>query len=295
MVSTIYTSITPGLKVAYLFLFMLIGVFISGIFTDILLQIPIFRDGDELAIIYINSINGSIFSIALPAYFAVKLSNKKPLKYLKLKGRKKQVEKMIFAALLFITSYAISSFLAQYNKGMVLPEWLSEVESVMRSMEDSAIELTNLLLSGKTIGSLIINLIVVAGFAAVSEELFFRGALQQFIQEKFKSNHWPVWITALVFSLVHFQFYGFLPRLFLGALLGYLFLCTRNLWAPILFHFLNNATVILLNFFWQDTEWFKNIESAEITTQFVVFAFISLLFTVLLLVSYNKKQNKLLL
>ena len=67
---------------------------------------------------------------------------------------------------------------------------------MMRTMEDAALETTKLLLSGKTIGSLMLNIIVIAGLAAVSEELFFRGAMQQIIKEKYKNGHLSVWITA---------------------------------------------------------------------------------------------------
>ena len=113
---------------------------------------------------------------------------------------------------------------------MVLPESMKGIEEFMRMMEDAALETTNLILSRKSLSALFLNIIVIAGFAAISEELFFRGALQQFIQEKFKNGHIAVWLTALVFSIIHFQFYGFLPRLFLGAILVYLFIYTKNLY-----------------------------------------------------------------
>lgn len=286
-------SASPGFKIAYLFLFLIIGVFIAGIFTGLFLMIPGISDSGLIPGIYINIIMQSVFSIAIPAYLIVAWTNTKPSRYLKLNKDVKLYSKVIFAALVFLFSYLFATFLTQLNKEMVLPESLKGIEEMMRSMEDSALETTNLLLSGKTIGSLILNLTVVAGFAAISEELFFRGALQQFLKEKFKKGHVAVWLTAVVFSLVHFQFYGFLPRLFLGAVLGYLFLYTENLWTPILFHFLNNATVIILNYFWSDIEWYNIIEETPITTTFIGFAFISLTFTIILFWVYNKqKSNK---
>lgn len=287
---------TPGFKIAYLFLFLLIGVFIAGIFAGLILMIPGIRDLGEISEIYVNTITQSIFAVALPSYLIVAWTNPKPAHYLRIVNEGKLSSITIFSLLIFVFSYLFASFLAQLNKGMILPESMSGIEEMMRSMEDAALKTTELLLSGKTFGSLILNLIVVAGFAAISEELFFRGALQQFIQEKFKNGHVSVWLTALVFSLVHFQFYGFLPRLILGTILGYLFLYTKNLWAPILFHFLNNATVIILNFFWSDSEWYKNIEGASITAVFAGLAFVSFAFTTMLFWVYykqtfNKKYN----
>src|SRR5699024_1154951 len=146
--------------------------------------------------------------------------NSKPLQYLKIRSESDINKKILFSVLIFIFSYIFASFLSVWNEGIILPEWLDEVEKVMRTMEDAALETTKLLLSGRTTFSLILNIIVIAGLAAISEELFFRGALQQFIQEKFKNGHLSVWLVALIFSVVHFQFYGFFPRLFLGAILG---------------------------------------------------------------------------
>ena len=151
----------------------------------------------------------SLLGTALPAYFVAAMIHTSPAGYLKMTGHDRMGKKLMFAVLAFIFSYALTSFLSQWNKGMELPAALSEVERVLRSLEDAALETTGLLLSRKTIGGLILNLIIVAGLAAVSEEMFFRGALQQLIQEKFPNGHIAVWITALIFSLVHFQFYGF--------------------------------------------------------------------------------------
>lgn len=286
------TSATSGFKIVYLFVFMLIGLFIATIISKLLFLIPIFDINNELVFIYITTITQSVFAIALPAVLIVAWTSSEPLEYLKIKRGKSFNKKILFAILVFIFSYIFASFLTIWNKGMTLPVWMSGVEEVMRSMEDSALETTNLLLSGRSIGSLILNLIVVAGLAAVSEELFFRGAMQQFIQERFKNGHASVWLTAIIFSVVHFQFYGFLPRLFLGAILGYLFLFTRNLWIPIVLHFLNNATVIVVDFFWRDALWYNKIEDITITTSYIIFALISLFITISLFAQYNKRASK---
>jgi len=286
-----FSSFTPGYKIAWLFLFLLIGVITAGILTNLILMIPGVDGGDGVTAIYVGSVMQSVLGTALPAYFIAVLTHTAPVRYLKMTANGRMGEKMIFAVLAFIFSYCLASFLSQSNKGMELPASMHEVEQVLRSMEDAALETTGLLLSGKTIGSLILNLIIVAGFAAVSEEMFFRGALQQFIQEKFPNGHVAVWITALVFSLVHFQFYGFLPRLLLGALLGYLFLYTRNLWVPILFHFMNNAFIVVLHYFWGDSKWIQQLDEMPVDRWFAFVAVGSALCTVLLFRGYRRRMT----
>ena len=285
----ILSTVGSGFKIAYLFLLLLIGIFVSAFFAKLILLIHSLNDGGEIASIYINSITYSVFAIALPAYIVVALTSPAPISYLKVKSRGvNMIAVVLFALSAYIFSYAFTSFLAQWNRGMSLPDFMSGIEKLMRSMEDAALETTNLLLSGKTVSSLILNITVLAGFAALSEELFFRGALQQFLVERYKNGHLAVWLSALIFSLVHFQFYGFLPRLFLGAILGYLFLYSHNLWTPIIFHFFNNATLILINYFWGETEWFDKIENAEIGVNYLILALVSLILTLLLFVGFKK-------
>lgn len=286
------TNASPSFKIAYLFIFLFIGIFIAGAIAKTLLLIPIFESDSGLASIYVNTITQFIFTIGIPALLIVAWTNSKPLQYLKVRTESGINKKIVFSVLVFISSYVFASFLSVWNKGVNLPEWLGEIEKVMRTMEDAALETTQLMLSGNTMGSLLLNIIVIAGLAAVSEELFFRGAMQQFIYEKFKNEHLSVWITALIFSIVHFQFYGFFPRLFLGAILGYLFLYTRNLWVPIVLHFLNNATVIIVNFFWNDTDWYNRIEDMTINYTYILLALVSLAATILLFVVYNKRASK---
>ena len=288
----IITSATPGTKIAFLFLFLLIGVITAGALSHFILMIPGQGNGDKLNTIYMISAMQSLFSIAMPALLVAVMTHPRPMHYLKIEKSGKMLQQLILALSLFVISYLCASFLSQWNSGMVLPDSMSGLEQTMRSMEDAAMETTSLLLSVDTFGGLLLNLLIVAGFAAVSEELFFRGALQQFLQERFHSGHAAVWLTALIFSLVHFQFYGFIPRLFLGALLGYLFLYTQNLWVPVIFHFINNATVIVLHFFWGDAAWFKSLDEMPLTPSFTLGAIASALLTFLLFWIYDQRNAK---
>jgi membrane protease YdiL (CAAX protease family) len=78
--------------------------------------------------------------------------------------------------------------------------------------------------------------------------LFFRGVLLSWLKDSFRNKHLAVWLSAIVFSAIHIQFFGFFPRMLLGAYLGYLFLWTGSLWTSVLAHFLNNAIVVITAF-----------------------------------------------
>lgn len=290
MINSTIKDISPGNRILYLFLLSLAGLFIAGLFMSLISNL-FGLDAGGIAIIYISATLQSVTAFIIPAYLTVKIVNPDPIGYLRLKNEKHMPRYVALGISVFILSYAAVSFLNQWNRGITLPASMHDIEQWMRALEDSAMNTTNLLLSSDSVTHLFMNLLIVAGLAAFSEEIFFRGALQRFIQEKTKNGHLSVWIAALVFSIIHFQFYGFFPRLLLGALLGYLFLYTNNLWTPIIMHFINNATIIVLNYFWGDSEWMKNLNKMELTTTFGVMAIASAAFTFLLFRNWLKRSK----
>ena len=96
------------------------------------------------------------------------------------------------------------------------------IEKWMKDAEESAAEITKAFLDVKTIPGLVFNVFMIAFLPAVGEELLFRGIIQRIFTDMTKSHHWGIWISAILFSAMHFQFYGFVPRVLLGALFGYL-------------------------------------------------------------------------
>lgn len=92
---------------------------------------------------------------------------------------------------------------------------------------------------------MILNVLIIAVIPAIGEELIFRGVFQRIFYDLFKSGHVAVWITAFVFSAIHFQFFGFVPRFILGLVFGYLFLWSGTLWLPVISHFVNNAVPVI--------------------------------------------------
>lgn len=152
----------------------------------------------------------------------------------------------LLVIILTIAALPLINWMAQLNMQMKLPEAFAGIEAWMKHSEESLKKVVETFMSDTSVSGLIMNLFVIAFMAALSEELFFRGVLQKTMIDATKNVHAGIWITAALFSAIHLQFYGFLPRMVLGALLGYLFVWTRSLWVPILMHFVNNGLAVLI-------------------------------------------------
>jgi hypothetical protein len=155
-----------------------------------------------------------------------------------------RINDVILVIILAFCTFPVTGFAGQLNSGMVLPDWLSGVGEWIRDKEDYADHLLGLIMTPESFMGFLLNIIVIAALPALSEELIFRGVFQKIFQNLFRSGHLSVWITAFLFSAIHLQFYGFLPRFILGLIFGYLFLWSRNLWYPVIAHFINNAVPV---------------------------------------------------
>lgn len=150
----------------------------------------------------------------------------------------------ILAVLAMVVGIPAMDALVAWNESMTLPESLSGLESWMQDKEEAARQSVDILLGGTSVGDHIVSLLIVAVLAGFSEELFFRGALQRLMASGRMNPHIAVWLTAFIFSAFHMQFYGFFPRLLLGAYFGYLLWWSRSLWLPFMIHMFNNALVV---------------------------------------------------
>ncbi len=145
------------------------------------------------------------------------------------------------------------SFFMELNQSVSLPSFLKDVELWMRDMEGNAEKLTLAFLKMDSPLDLMLNILIVALLPAIGEELLFRGCLQQLLIEWTKKPHLAIFIAAALFSAIHFQFLGFIPRMLIGAFLGYLFYWSGNLWYAIIGHFVNNALQVVGYYFTQGT------------------------------------------
>lgn len=141
--------------------------------------------------------------------------------------------------------------LIEWNKSLRLPEAYALIEQQMQATEKQLETLTKFLLNFQDGYDFATAILVVAFLAALGEELFFRGVLQNLFERYLGNAHVAIWLTAFIFSFIHFQFYGFFPRLILGAFFGYLYVWFRSLWLPMFCHFINNFIPLLLTYLHQ--------------------------------------------
>jgi membrane protease YdiL (CAAX protease family) len=206
-------------------------------------------DPINLDMIKMVQIFSSIGMFVIPALIYAKLQNRDWLGYLKI------IPVPAYLVLLTIVIMLAASPALEYttllNKGMKLPSFLKEVEAWMLQQELKMEFLTKKFIVMNSFSALLVNLLMLAIIPAFGEELIFRGGFQPIFTRWFRNYHVAIWLTAIIFSSIHFQFYGFFPRMFLGALFGYLFVWSGSLWLPILGHFLNNALAVFTAFWYQ--------------------------------------------
>ncbi len=229
----------------------LAGLSIGGIIVTAILG-AVGIDGSDMTTITDSNINVyrvmQIFMhtcmFMLPALAFSYLKNR-DFSYLKLTSdfHPTPVSYVVFAG---IAALPVLGALLQLNQEMVLPEFLHGIEEWMRSSEDSIKEMTEKFLVMNNVGEFALTMLMVGVMPAIAEEFLFRGCLQRLFREWTKRPHLSIWLSAAIFSFIHFQFYGFVPRMLMGAFMGYLFYWSGNLWYPILAHFVNNGFQVLV-------------------------------------------------
>ena len=249
---------------------------------------------ENIQILKLVQIVTSIGMFILPALWFAKMESNNWLAFLKLNRFS-----WILVGLTILIMFGLAQFLEyinHLNKSMALPSFLKDLEAWMLLKEQQMELITKQLLVMPSVNSFLVNILMLAIIPAIGEELTFRGCLQKIFKRWTGNYHAAIWITAIIFSSIHFQFYGFIPRMLLGALFGYLFVWSGSLWIPIVGHFLNNAAAVVIAYVYQQNgksvdEMFKS-EKPEIP-----FMLIGLAVSVLLLryfyVSAKKEIPKL--
>lgn len=158
-------------------------------------------------------------------------------------------EYIMLAVLIALVIIPVNSYATHLNGGLKLPEWLSGAELWIDARDNQAELLTSLMISSESLGVLLVNLFVLALIPAIGEELFFRGLLINLLRKMVKNDHLIIILTAVIFSSLHFQFSGLLPRILLGVVYGYLYIWSRSVWLPAIAHFINNAIPVILSRF----------------------------------------------
>lgn len=186
----------------------------------------------------------SIGTFVLPPIALYHYEKKSGIDYLHLNAPV-SVKLLILTAIIMFSVSPFIEWVIMINQMMHLPSFLQGVEDWMRDKEKELNELTKQILIMKSPIDLFINLLVLALLPAIGEEFLFRGCFQNIFTRITKNQHAGIWITAILFSAIHVQFLGFFPRMFLGALFGYLFLWSGSIWPAVLAHFINNAMAVV--------------------------------------------------
>ncbi|MCB0408866.1 MAG: CPBP family intramembrane metalloprotease [Flavobacteriales bacterium] len=182
------------------------------------------------------------FIIAPIVYMII--TSKSRLADLKLKRVNKPINYLIILILMIISS-PILSLIIEVNAQVGLSEFMMEEQAKQDYI-------TKLLLTFSGWGSLLYILLIIAVVPAIGEELLFRGVVQKIFTKWTNNYHVGIWITAILFSFFHMQFHGFVPRMLLGAFLGYALVWSGSLWVPMLGHFFNNGSVVVLSYFYPE-------------------------------------------
>lgn len=170
---------------------------------------------------------------------------------------------VFITAFVVIIFMAVNSVFVEWNAGFNFPDFAKEFENWARDLEDTNAELTRFLTNFGSTGELLIALFIIAVLPAIGEEIVFRGLIQNELYRGTKNIHLSIWIAAILFSAIHFQFFGFVPRLLLGALFGYLYYWSGNLSLAILAHFVNNGVSVVALYLYQQGKFTFDIVSPE--------------------------------
>lgn len=219
-------------------LFLHIGVNdLQAVLSDI-------NNPDALPALKLVQTLSSIGTFVIPPFVLAYLFSQNAKEYLKL-HKKISITDIVLVLIAMFASVPLINYLAELNQKMVLPSFLGQLESWMKDKESLAGEITDKFLNVHSTGGLVLNVFMIALIPALGEELLFRGILQRIFIEWFENAFAGILLSSVLFSALHLQFYGFLPRMMLGILLGYIYFWSGSLWLPMAAHFINNAAAII--------------------------------------------------
>ncbi|MCK9218876.1 MAG: CPBP family intramembrane metalloprotease [Bacteroidales bacterium] len=304
--SPLLSSLTPFSRLLFSVL-LIISCFALTFLLGLVIAIPLFgmsiqdimnslsnyNNEKTLWILQYFQVLQSFGLFILPALLAGFLFERNTIRFLALNKTPKWSVYLILLLLMFATLPLIN-WMVSLNEMMRFPEWLKGVETWMKSTENEATQLTEAFLKMPTFNAFLFNLLMIAVLPAIGEEFLFRGLLQRLLKEWLTNIHLAIFFSAFLFSAMHLQFYGFLPRFMLGILFGYLFYWTGSLWVPITAHFLNNATAIIVSYLGQRSIISGDYENFGATDSYWVLSasFLVTAFLIYLVIRYKNGSDK---
>lgn len=264
-----------------LFIFGLVFSSVLGIFISMM------RGGDimEITNLQITQVCNQVLGFLLPPLLYVMLVQEKPFNYL---GCNELPKWSLLGIVAMFTVLPFNAWVAEWNENIVFPESMAALEAKLKALHEMYESTSEMLMNGS---NLAVGIIIFGLLAAVSEEFLFRSVIQKAFVKLFKNAHVGIIVTAIVFSAVHSDFYGFFPRVILGLMLGYMFWLSGSIWASIIMHFVNNSTIVML--YYLNKIGTINIDIEKFgTTDSAFLIILSLMVTVAIFIICNRLKNK---
>lgn len=242
---------------------------------------------DSMSFINLSILTQNLFAFILPVIITLVFITQRPLSFIQA-DRFPSIKALIMTLSAYIVMTPAMNCLVEWNASMSLPESLSGIETWMRNAEAVATATTDKIIQQNNI---FLSISIVGILTGISEETLFRGGLQRILMSRPMNVHYAIWITAFIFSAVHFQFFGFFPRLLLGAFFGYMAYWSGSLWTAVIAHAVNNSMVIIANAISKSHGF--NLDNLGVPSDgsFPILATLSILLTALLLYYYPKNQK----
>ena len=249
------------LFIAGLILFSFIGYYVVHFLYDIDIFNSSFNSAQDSGTSEINqrmamlifqaistSLGGFYFSTLFWLFYVERIEVCKILKKLNYNLHLSVALAVIAITLTFIP---INSHLIKLNSNLDLPEFLSKIENLAKKLEKNALQNTQFLTDFQSIYEFIAGILIIGFLTGLGEELFFRRGIQKKLIDSGYSCHISIWLTSVVFSFAHFQFYSFLPRFVLSAIFGYIYHWSGNLIYPALAHITNNVFTLSMIYYYK--------------------------------------------
>ncbi|MFA6705446.1 MAG: type II CAAX endopeptidase family protein [Bacteroidales bacterium] len=268
-----FTQAKPFVKLMMLICFFMVFASISGFLV-------LFMKMDPLVAQTISQI--IMFGLSIMLWG--KMFEGSAYKFIEIKKKNTPYYILLSFLLVFIVTPFIDGI------GLWNNSWTFESEQIYRTIEKTSTQIMQGFLMNTTPSGLIINIVVIAFLPAVLEELFFRAAMQKTMISLVKYRFLGILLTSIIFSLLHFQLFSCIPRVFLGLFLGYLYVISQNIIVPIIFHFINNLTVVVGSYLF-----YSNLIEFDINKLGSVYNPLLFIISILLIGSifiYEKKKAK---
>jgi len=263
----------PFLAIIFIILFAIAGMFV-GNFVGLIAILPFFYFslGETMAfltdpmsnasgrvpLLLVQGVSG-LFTFIIAPILYLRIFEKKGLSQFSTIPNPPGIALLLTVAVWFSFMF-LNTPIIEWNMNIDFPNFF---EAFARGMEDELKDITEFLTAFDNIGQMLFGLIIIAIIPGIGEELIFRGLIQQKFYEATKNAHVAIWLTGLLFGVIHFQFYGMVPRMLLGVLFGYLYWWSGSLLLAILAHFLTNGFTLLMVYLFQQEVIEFNIDGTD--------------------------------